>query len=253
VGSGLRFCHAAECVATAVTLRAVVIDDERPARGDLRRLLAVYREVEVVGDAAEIESAADLIAHESPDVVFLDVQLGPSSGFALLPHLSPRCKVVFVTAFDEYAIRAFDVNAVDYLLKPVHPDRLASTIRRLTAGESGCPPRLSMDSVAFLPCGSASAFLPVSSIACILADGDYSHVITQDGRKRAILRSLGDWERRLPADVFVRVHRSAIANLGAVSRVTPLRGGQIRLELRALEEPIVASRRFARRLRSMRQ
>jgi two-component system, LytTR family, response regulator len=233
-------------------MRAIVVDDERLARAELRRLLGAHDNVQVVGEAADLQSAAEVAALTVPDVVFLDIQLGPASGFGLLPFLPKACRVIVVTAYDEYAVRAFEVNAVDYLLKPVHPERLARTLHRISAstGESASVPRLTPDAVAFLPCGSASAFLPVASIVCIFAAGDYTEVVTRDGRRRATLRSLAEWERRLPQELFERVHRSAIANLAAVSRVTPLPGGQMRLELAALQTPIVVSRRFARRLRA---
>jgi two-component system LytT family response regulator len=225
-------------------LRAVLIDDERPARRELRTLLGAHPEVEVVGEAADMASGADLVAQRSPDVAFLDIELGSASGFALLPAFPAACRVVFVTAFDEYAVRAFAVNAVDYLLKPVHPERLAATLGRLVA-----PPHPAHE-VVFLSCGSASAFVELRSIVCVLAEGDYTRVVTRDGRERLMLRSLHEWEQRLPAGLFARVHRSAVVNLGAITRTTPIVGGRMRLEVSPLAKPLLASRRFARQLRS---
>jgi two-component system LytT family response regulator len=236
----------------AMTFRVALIDDERPACVELRTLLAVHHEIEVVGEASGLTSGAELIARTRPDGVFLDIQLGSASGFGLLPELPLGCHVVFVTAFNEYAVRAFEVNALDYLLKPVHPGRLAATVARLVghAPAPPCPARLPPDGVAFLSCGSASAFVSVSAIVCVLAEGDYTRVVTADGRERLVLRSLAEWERRLPTEIFLRVHRSAIANLGEVARAAPLRGGQMRLYMSALAEPLLVSRRLARRLKA---
>jgi two-component system, LytTR family, response regulator len=235
-----------------MTLCAVIVDDERPARRELRMLLAAYPDIKIGGEAADIGSAKEVVGRMAPDVVFLDIQMGSTSGFTLLSHLPPLCRVVFVTAFNEHAVRAFEVNALDYLLKPVHPERLAATVQRLLAPINGRAhsPRMSPDAVAFLPCGSASAFVAVRTIVCVLADGDYSRVVTDDGRERVILRSLQEWERRLPPGIFLRVHRSAIVNLAAVARATPVRGGQFRLQIPTLAAPLLVSRRFARQLRA---
>jgi len=106
-------------------IRAVLVDDESPARARLRSLLKAHADVEIVAEAGDVESAAEACAREDPDVVFLDIQLPRASGFELLSRLSGATAVIFVTAFDGYAVRAFEVNALDYLLKPVHPERLA--------------------------------------------------------------------------------------------------------------------------------
>jgi two-component system LytT family response regulator len=113
-------------------LRAVVIDDERLARRELRAMLAVHDAIEVVGEAASVEQAVAAVAALRPDVIFLDIQLSPGTGFDLLERLDHAVRIVFVTAFDAFALRAFEVNALDYLLKPIHPQRLAQAVARLT-------------------------------------------------------------------------------------------------------------------------
>jgi two-component system LytT family response regulator len=236
-----------------MSLKAIIVDDEQPARLELAMLLGAHREVHVIAEADDLTSANMIIVQLDPDVVFLDIQLGAESAFALLPSVPAHCRLVFVTAYESYAVRAFEANALDYLLKPVHPERLAATISRLTGASSGESqrPRLAATDVVFLAGGGASMFASVASIACVLADGDYTRVITHDGRERLILRSLQDWEQRLPAEMFARVHRSAIVNLRTVDRVVPVHGGRMRLYIRALAQPVTVSRRLAKRLRAM--
>jgi len=221
-----------------MTLRALVVDDERHARADLRTLLAAHPAVEVVAEAEDFEAARSALAACRPDLVFLDIALGRRSGFDLLDAIDGHCRVIFVTAFDRYAVRAFEVRALDYLLKPVHPDRLAAALARVESQEP----------VLFFKSGDSGAFVRASEIACVLADGDYSRVVTTGGRELVLLRSLSDWERRLSGGCFARIHRSAIANLTAVSRVSRGRDGRWRLYITALERPLVVSRRVAHRI-----
>src|SRR5689334_6714354 len=115
------------------SLRVLIVDDEAPARERMITLLTPYAGVSVVGEAGDIDSAADLYTRVSPNVVFLDVELRTASGFDLLPRLTGSPAIVFVTAHNAYAVRAFDINALDYLVKPVHPDRLAAALARIRA------------------------------------------------------------------------------------------------------------------------
>lgn len=222
----------------AVTLRAVIVDDERHARAELRTLLGAHPGIEIVGEADSVEAAAAVLAECRPDLVLLDIALGARSGFDLLDSLDHHVRIIFVTAYDSYAVRAFQVRALDYVLKPVHPDRLAEALARVE----------SHDPTLFFKSGDSGAFVKVADIACILAEGDYSRVVTTAGREHLVLRSLADWERRLPAASFARIHRSAIANLHVVRRVSRGRDNRWRLYLPALVRPLIISRRSARRL-----
>jgi two-component system LytT family response regulator len=112
-------------------LTAIIVDDERLARSELRLLLADFTEISIVGEAKNLTEAVNLIRANKPDVVFLDIQLSNENGFDLLEKIEKDFKLIFVTAFDEFAIRAFEINAIDYLLKPVNPERLAKTLERL--------------------------------------------------------------------------------------------------------------------------
>jgi two-component system LytT family response regulator len=232
-------------------LTALIVDDERLARADLRRMLAHHAEVEVVGEASDAEEAARRIAEVRPEVLFLDVQMPGGSGFDLLERVSGRFKVVFVTAYDEHAIRAFEVNALDYLLKPVTPERLERAVNRLLsrAGGDRSPTwRLAADDHLFVVTDRQARFVKVSSIFCIRAVGDYSQ-LTLEGGRILVLKPLKEWEQRLPEKRFARIHRGTIVSLDHVERVERTREETFRVFVRGVPEPFPMSRRRAAVLR----
>jgi two-component system LytT family response regulator len=240
--------------------QALVVDDERLARRELRAMLEASHaaEVRVVGEAESVRVAADLVRVCDADVVFLDVQLDGESGLELLPLIDPSVAVVFVTAFDQYAVRAFEVNALDYLLKPVAPARLAQAIRRLAAPNDAPPaaapaappaPRLDYRDRLFLRLDDRMGFVTVAEIVSVVADGDYSVVRLATGRTHRARKSLRDWLARLPENAFARVHRSTVVNLDYVERVEEWSHFTYRLYLRGSSEPLMMSRRHAMRLR----
>jgi two-component system, LytTR family, response regulator len=233
-------------------ISAIIVDDERLARRELVRMLRLHPEITVAGEAASVDEAAALVRSVDPDVVFLDIQMPRRSGFELLEAADVRGRVVFVTAHDAHAIRAFEVNALDYLLKPVHPSRLAVAISRLL--RAGEPPRagaasLELDDHLFLTEGRAARFVRVRAIVCIRGAGDYTDVMLTDGKQLLSPRPLREWEARLPAQSFVRVHRTAIVNLEHVDRVERA-DEAFRVFLRGIAQPVPLSRRHAARLRN---
>ena len=231
-------------------IRALIVDDEAPARREMRRLLGAHDGVQVIGEAADVESAAKALRAGAVDVVFLDIRLGRRSGFDLLPHVEPETAVVFVTAYDDYARQAFDAQALDYLMKPVDPERLATTLRRLTDRTTPAETaRFASRAWLFLDDRERPEFIRVDSISHVLADGDRSILFTTDGKRRSTSRSLGQWEARLPADDFVRSHRSAIVNLHHVERIEPWFHYSFRIHVRGAKEPVPLSRRKATDLR----
>jgi two-component system LytT family response regulator len=232
---------------------AVVVDDERLARRELRTLLAAHAEhVHVVGEAASVSEAARLVHATDADVVFLDIQLAGETGMDLLPLLGADVDVVFVTAHDEYTLRAFEVNALDYLLKPVAPERLALTVRRLAAAQPPAPAReaVTYEDRLFLRLGHERAFVRVRDIAAIEAEGDGSTLrLAPHLARKPSAKSLREWEQRLPDRQFVRIHRSTIVNLEYVERLEPWSHASQHVYLRGLPEPLTMSRRFGARLR----
>src|SRR5437764_354045 len=159
-------------------LQAVIVDDEERARTELQRLLSRHPRLEVAGEAGCVEHAVEVIRELEPDVVFLDTEMPGRSGFDLLDQLEATFKVVFVTTSGEHAVRAFEANALDYLLKPVHPERLRITIRRLIEDEArkrqAAARKLDYDGRLFVTMEDRSVFLRVSRIKCIQSAGDYS-------------------------------------------------------------------------------
>jgi two-component system LytT family response regulator len=232
-------------------LRVLILDDERLARQEMRALLGAHRDVEVIGEVASVAEARQSLARNRPDVVFLDIQLAGESGFDLMPDLAD-CSVVFVTAFDTYAVRAFEFAARDYLLKPVVPKRLEQAITRLRAGGRAAQAihALTMEDWLFAQIGTEHGFVKVADIRCILAEGDYSRLWLDNGRSSLLLRSLREWESRLPAAQFLRVHRSVIVNLAHVGQISgDLRMGYL-ARVEGLPRPVPISRRYASRVRA---
>jgi len=236
-----------------VVRKALIVDDERLARVELRVLLAAHSQIEVVGESDGIAAALEVMGTVRPDLVFLDIQLGAESGFELFERATVPFDVIFVTAFEEHAVRAFEVNALDYLLKPVHPERLAEALERRASNRPPVSPgsaTLEADDRLFIRVGDRWRFLKVATIVVIEASGDFSRVLTSDGAGILIGKSLREWEARLPARLFARIHRSTIVNLDHVERVEEWSGQTFHVHVRGLKEPYQMSRRHAGRLKS---
>jgi DNA-binding LytR/AlgR family response regulator len=214
-----------------VTLRALIVDDEAPARGELRYLLAAHPEVEIVGEAASATEALALAAGLRYDVVFLDVEMPGMTGLEaarLVLDRRERPAVVFVTAHERYAVQAFAVEAFDYLVKPVDPEQLARVVQRLQRARSReMPP---VEKVAVVSAGGAKTLLDYDAIHWIEADGDYSRVHTYD-RVYLATSSLRELEELLPSTRFARIHRSHLVNLAKVAAVRRAGPDRIRLAL----------------------
>jgi len=201
-------------------LKAVLVDDERLARKRLRELLAVHPEVLVVGEADSVETAASVVNELRPDIVFLDVEMPPGNGFDLLPLLPAaprRPQIVFVTAYEAFAVSAFAVSACDYLLKPIHPGRLALTIQKFEAPreerqplKSGGTEPWTLQTRVSLGDSKKRSVVEVKEIAAIQALGAYSRVSLHSQPPVVVLRSISEWERRLPPESFSRIDRSLI-------------------------------------------
>ncbi len=233
---------------------AVLVDDERLARRELRTLLeeAHAEHVHIVGEADSVSAAARLVHATDADVVFLDIQLAGETGMDLLPLLGADVDVVFVTAHDAYTLRAFEVNALDYLLKPVAPERLAVTVSRLAATQPPPPVRekVTYDDRLFLRLGQERAFVRVRDIVAVEAEGDGSTLrLAPHLTRKPSTKSLREWEQRLPDRNFVRIHRSTIVNLEYVERLETWSHASQHVYLRGLKEPVTMSRRFGARLR----
>jgi two-component system LytT family response regulator len=242
---------------TVEPLRVVLVDDERLARRALRALLAADGTVEVVGEASRVDEAEALIRRERPAVVFLDVQLRGETGFDLLARTAATFHTIFVTAFDAYAVRAFEVHALDYLLKPVDPTRLDEALARArdpaaTPTEPKRPATYRYDDLFFHDDARRPRYLRIRDIAFIRAAGNYTELHTAAGPPLMVLRSLSAWEAQLVDTPFVRVHRSVLVNLDFVDRIERGAGYTYELHVRGQSAPLAMSRRRAMELKSRR-
>lgn len=233
-------------------LKALIVDDERLARKGLIELLKPYEDIQVVGEARDVKSALSAIEKLLPDVVFLDIQMPGPDGFELLEHMTMNPKIVFVTAYDKFAIRAFEVNALDYLMKPVSAHRLEQTIQRLHLNQPVSIEylrKLDYTDQLFLQFDSRIRFVKVSTIVFISAEGDYSAVTTSEGKLGLVLKSMKEWEFRLPEQHFVRIHRSVIVNIDCIERIEKWFNNSFRIHLKGVPEPLEMSRRCVAKLR----
>jgi len=236
---------------SAPELRTMIVDDEAPAREFLGDLLSAHPHVKIVGEANSVGTAASLYADLRPDLIFLDVQMPDGDGFSLLPKLDPLPSIIFVTAFNAFAIRAFDVNAIDYLLKPVRPDRLATALERIVHKPPPTnPQQLREDDKILMKSDSRMNVVFVSQISGIEAQENYTRVTLADGSTEFIRRSMSEWERILPKSLFIRVHRSLIANLNHVRKILANDRNESVVEMRGFPKPILLGRKPATRLRT---
>jgi two-component system LytT family response regulator len=235
---------------------ALLIDDEHLARDDLRRLLAAHPHVVVGGEADSLPGARDLLARAAYDLVFLDIDLAGASGFDVVPFVAPNARIIFVTAHSAHAVRAFEVNALDYLLKPVSAERLGRALARLAlpprpaAGEPAEPGEAPLGNLVpgdrvFLKNERGARFVPVSQLAAIVSCDNYTEVYVADGAHYLVRRSLKAWEVALPVDAFVRVHRQAVINLTQLERLENADGTPPALYLRGMKHPVMTSHRLS--------
>lgn len=228
-------------------LRVLIADDEPLARRAMRRLMAGRDDVEIVGEAESVAETLELIAGTGPDLVFLDIRLNGGDGFDLLAAMDDPPKVIFVTAYAEYAVEAFTVEAVDYLLKPVAAERLEAAldrVRRQLDGEKKEPRELIE-----LRTASRVVFSALADIAAVRAEGDFSHVLLAERPAVMLLRSLGQFEALLPSPPFYRLGRSIIVNRDRVRRVDARSRDEVHVTLAGLAEPVIIGRAAAARLR----
>jgi len=232
--------------------RAVIVDDERLARRELSYLLQSHPEIEVAGEAGSVKEAAQLIERTRPDLVFLDIQMPQENGFELFERTSVTAEVIFVTAYDQFAVRAFEVNALDYLMKPVNPQRLRQAVERFLARRGrpeDCPRTLAYEDAIFVAVGQAPRFIKISSLECILAEGDYTRLVGATGSIGLVLKSMKEWEALLPSRQFCRIQRSVIINCERVVRFEPWFNSSYQVYLQHVVQPFTMSRRLARRFR----
>ncbi|MCE7925801.1 MAG: response regulator [Haliscomenobacteraceae bacterium CHB4] len=221
-------------------MRTLLIDDEDLSRQVMRHLLADHPDVRIVDEAANADEAIAKIRQHRPDLIFLDINMPGKNGFELLAELDESPHVVFVTAYDEFAVRAFETNALDYLLKPVRPERLQKTMEALRAMMRPTPPdspadrpgKLRPDSMVFIKDGEKCYFVRLSDIFLLESEDNYVRVHFGDNRPLH-RKSLNMLEEKLPPELFFRANRQQIFNLSFITGIEPFFHGSLRVTLRS--------------------
>ena len=239
-------------------MKAIIIDDERLARAELRKLLQEFPEVEIVDEAANADEGITKIESQHPDLIFLDIQMPGKTGFEMLLELERAPQVIFTTAYDEFALKAFEVNALDYLLKPIEPKRLADAIQKLhftenkehgTETENINNSILTESDQVFVKDGERCWFVKLNEIRLFESVGNYAKVFFGNN-KPLILKSLNALEERLDEKTFFRANRKHIINLRLIDKIEPYFNGGLLLELKGGEK-IEVSRRQTVKFKEM--
>ncbi|PJA98096.1 MAG: hypothetical protein CO128_09150 [Ignavibacteriales bacterium CG_4_9_14_3_um_filter_30_11] len=266
-----------------VVCKTIIVDDDSKSRKFLTKLLDNYSQVEVVGEAETISSALKLIKEKNPTSIFLDVKKNDGISMELLDNISSDLKVIFVSSNLDFALKAFEVNALDFIKKPIEEDKLGRTVNRLiddlalgseemlksfseknssyedktdnnplknmlTAKNKNYV-KLTYDDRLFLTKNGSSKFIKVDSILSITANKDYSYINSLDEKKIILLRTMKEWEKRLPEKYFARIHRSTIVNLEFIEKVEKWFNYSYHVYLKGVEQPYQMSRRYASKLK----
>jgi len=229
------------------TLNAVIVEDSRLARNELKELFKAHKEINLVGEAENVDDGFKLINEIKPDLLFLDINMPEKDGFELLEMLDEVPITIFTTAFDEYAIKSFEYNAFDYLLKPINQKRFSLSIAKVIeekvnkVQEESLTPGMSLEKQIFIKDGESCWLVKIRDIAMFEIVGNYTRVFFDDN-KPMIYKSLAQIEEKLPRDVFFRANRQQIININHVKKVVSWFNGKLKIEMNTGEE-IEISRR----------
>jgi two-component system LytT family response regulator len=238
-------------------MKTFIVDDERLARNELKRLLKNFADIEIIGEAANADEAIEKIEDARPDLLFLDIQMPGRNGFELLESLIYVPRVIFTTAFDEYALKAFEFNALDYLLKPVEPKRLATAIGKVEnhqreekeINKGFKPSPLGDADQIFVKDGERCWFVKLRDVRLLESEGNYTRLYF-DKNKPLILRSLNYLEARLDEKIFFRASRKHIINLRWIETIEPGFDGRLDVKLSGAPE-IEMSRRQSQKFKEL--
>lgn len=227
-------------------MKTIIVDDERLARKELASLLEKHKEIEVVDEAVNAQDAIEKIKEHQPGLIFLDIQMPEQTGFEMLEQLDKVPQVIFTTAYDEFALKAFEVNALDYLLKPIQEDRLAEALKKVNYDEdSGSNEVLGKDDRVFVKDGDKCWFVKLENVRLFESDGNYIKVYF-DGFRPMIHKSLNALDERLDDRHFFRASRKHIINLGWVEKIDTWFNGGLLVELKGGDKIEVSRRQAAR-------
>jgi two-component system LytT family response regulator len=215
-------------------IKAVIVEDSRLARNELKELVKNHPEVEIIGEAENVDTGFELINKMQPDLLFLDINMPEKDGFALLEMLDNVPITIFTTAFDEYAIKSFEYNALDYLLKPINPKRFAQAIEKANASwtekSEKDDKKLSLSNQIFIKDGEKCWLVKISDIYLFEVDGNYTKVFFNN-EKAIINKSLNQIEDKLPLEFFFRANRNQIINIQYVAQIDPWFSGNLLVHL----------------------
>ena len=233
-------------------MNAIIVDDERLARKELQSLLVQFPEIKIIAECNNAEDAITEIDKLKPDLVFLDIHMPGKDGFGVLEELDHMPQVIFVTAYDEYAIKAFEINALDYLLKPIQPERLEESIKKLDT--TPITPisdenKLGENELVFVKDGDKCWFVKLADVPMFESEGNYVRVYF-DGNKPLILKSLNNLANKLDERHFFRANRKFIINLNWISSIENWFNGGLKVKLKNGEE-VEISRRQASKLKDL--
>ncbi len=228
-------------------ISALIVDDERLARDEIRRHLSEYPDIEIAGEADNADDAAEMINSLNPAIIFLDVQMPGKSGFDLLESLDLVPAIIFTTAFDQYAVRAFEVNAIDYLVKPIREERFTKAIEKIRSSLLAKPAteknNTTRDTI-FVKEGARYYFIKIVDISLIQSSGNYASL--HFGEKKVhIKRSLTQLDKILDPSIFFRINRAEIINTNFISEIKPLPNGRLLVGLKSGKTFTVSGRQSA--------
>ena len=234
-------------------IRSVVVDDVDIMRVTLKKVLEGFPNIEIIGEASDYESAKNLINDTKPDLVFLDIDLYGLTSIDLLNEISCNPKIIFITSHPDFAIKAFELNAVDYILKPISADRLRKAIERVNEFNTNSldgsvmdesQERFKADQIILLNFDSKLTFIKVQDINYIEAFGNYTKIYMNDGKLSITYNSIKNWEKKLPLDIFIQIHRSTVVNLINVLKIEKWTNDTGRLYLKNVDKPFEISRSY---------
>lgn len=233
-------------------LNILIVDDESIARKQVAELIHALYPESVIQEAASLKEAKHAIDEDTFSLIFLDINLKGEMGFDLVPFIPKKSKIVFITAMDKYAIRAFEVNALDYILKPPTKERIKKSIDQLNDVEAQ-PKKLKefgLDDRIFVQSNDKIRFITLNDIRYIEAKDVYSMMVTSEKKSILVRKSLSKWIEILPQKHFLRIHRSSIVNINFIDHITPYGKGTFKVYLDGIEEPLTMSKSYSNALKT---
>jgi len=235
------------------TINILVVDDETFARRQISEIVQTVSPKCLITEASSLTEAKSALFQNDFSIIFLDINLKGELGFDLVPSIPKQTKIIFVTAMDNYAIRAFEVNALDYILKPPTVERVKKALDLLKTEMpmSEVTDKFSIDDRIFVQIQNSVRFIDIKDIRYIQAEGVYTHLYTGEGKPYLVRKSMSSWGELLPTKFFMQIHRSTLINLNAVDRMVPYGKGTFKVYLIGTKEPLSVSRTYATDIKKM--